>query len=106
MILRMDGSSFARLVRAVPGGVRIAVRVRPRARPRLTLEAGSLVIAVASAPVDGRATEEARRALAAALEVATSAVRLSAGPASRSKVFAVRGVTQDQATERLARSCR
>jgi uncharacterized protein YggU (UPF0235/DUF167 family) len=106
MIARMDASSLEPFVRTVRGGVRIGARVRPRSRPRLSVAGGALVIGVASAPVDGRATEEARRALAAAVEVPRSAVRLASGPATRSKVFAVAGVTREQAVERLARSCR
>src|SRR6266498_624315 len=49
-------------VRAVPGGVLVEVRVRPRSRPGWQITAGALVIRVAGAPVGGAATEEARRA--------------------------------------------
>ena len=42
-------------------------------------------------PEDGKATEEARRALAAAIGVARSDVRLISGARSRVKVFAVTG---------------
>jgi hypothetical protein len=51
-------------VRAVPEGVLVEVRVRPRSRPGWEISAGGLVIGVAAAPVGGVATEEARRALA------------------------------------------
>jgi uncharacterized protein YggU (UPF0235/DUF167 family) len=56
----------------------------------------ALVIAVTAPPVDGRATEAARRALAAALGVRPAAVRLRAGAASRDKLFDV-----DHAAEAL-----
>jgi hypothetical protein len=49
----------------------------------------ALVIAVAAPAVDGRATEAARRALAAALGVRPAAVSLRSGAASRDKLFAV-----------------
>ncbi len=47
-------------VRAVPGGVLVEVRVRPRSRPGWQITAGALVIRVAGPPVGGAATEEAR----------------------------------------------
>ena len=49
----------------------------------------ALVIAVHEPAVDGRATEAARRALAAALGVRRSEVALRAGAASRDKLFLV-----------------
>ncbi|MFF0153198.1 DUF167 domain-containing protein [Micromonospora sp. NPDC005203] len=49
----------------------------------------ALVIAVHEPAVDGRATEAARRALAAALGVRRSEVVLRAGAASRDKLFLV-----------------
>jgi uncharacterized protein YggU (UPF0235/DUF167 family) len=51
--------------------------------------------------VDGRATEEARRALAEALGVAPSRVRLRSGAAARDKVFEVDGTTAEEALGRL-----
>jgi uncharacterized protein YggU (UPF0235/DUF167 family) len=51
----------------------------------------ALVIAVTAPPVEGRATEAARRALAAALGVRRSVVALRAGLASRDKLFDVDG---------------
>ncbi|MGC4769973.1 DUF167 domain-containing protein [Micromonospora sp. DT44] len=49
----------------------------------------SLVIAVHAPAVDGRATEAARRALAAALGVRPAAVSLRTGATSRDKLFLV-----------------
>ena len=51
----------------------------------------ALVIAVHAPPVDGRATEAARRALAEALGVRPAQVTLRAGAASRDKLFEVTG---------------
>jgi uncharacterized protein len=84
-------------VRAVPGGVLVEVRVRPRSRPRWQITAGALMIRVAGAPVDGAATEEPRRALAKALGVAPSRVSLHRGERSRTKVFAAAGVDEEAA---------
>lgn len=73
----------------------IPVRVRPGASR--TKVGGSyagplgsaLVVAVTAPAVDGRATEAARKALAAALRVRPADVRLRAGAASRDKLFEV-----------------
>jgi uncharacterized protein YggU (UPF0235/DUF167 family) len=75
--------------------------VKPRSRTGVTLTDQGLVLGVGSAPVQGKATEEARRALAKALGVPPSAVELHAGSRSRSKVFAVRGVDVELARSRL-----
>ena len=88
-------------VRAVPGGVLVEVRVRPRSRPGWEIAAGSLVIRVAAAPVGGAATEEARHALAKALGVTPSRVSLHRGERSRTKVFTAAGVDAEEARAAL-----
>jgi uncharacterized protein YggU (UPF0235/DUF167 family) len=88
-------------VRERDGVVLIGVRVRPRARPGLELTDAGLVIRVAAPPEKGRATEEARRALAVALGVASSAVELRSGATARRKTFAVASVTVAEARSRL-----
>jgi uncharacterized protein YggU (UPF0235/DUF167 family) len=93
-------------VRETPGGVRIGVRVRPRSRPRIELRDDEVLVSVAAPPSDGRATEEARRALAAALGVPPSAVTLHVGARSRRKVFELAGVRADEAERRLRLACR
>ena len=63
---------------------------------------GDLVrIKVAEAPVDGRATEAARRALAAALGVPPASVALTTGRRSRTKHFRVGGLGCSQVRLRL-----
>jgi uncharacterized protein YggU (UPF0235/DUF167 family) len=68
--------------------MRIAIRVKPgSARPGVGGEhAGALVVAVSARAVDGKATEAALAAVAAAFGVRRSAVRLVFGAASRTKV--------------------
>lgn len=71
--------------------VRVALRVRPGAGR--TAVGGSyrdaLVVRVAAPAVDGRATEAALRALAAALGVRRGEVRLVRGATSRDKVIEI-----------------
>ena len=63
---------------------------------------GDLVrIRVAEAPVDGRATEAARRALAAALGVPPGSVALTTGWRARTKHFRVGGLGCSQVRLRL-----
>ena len=69
-------------------GAEFAVRVTPRAsRNRVTQDGEALRIAVTAPPVDGKATEAARRLLAEALGVAPSRLTLRGGAASRDKRF-------------------
>ncbi|TCB97955.1 DUF167 domain-containing protein [Micromonospora zingiberis] len=81
----------------------VAVRVKPGAsRARVGgrydgPHGPALVIAVNAPPVDGRATEAARRALAAALGVRPAAVSLRTGAASRDKIFVIASPTADLA---------
>lgn len=83
--------------RSQAGPLTIAVRVKPgtsRARVGGRHDGPygpALVVAVNAPPVDGRATEAARRALASALKVRPAAVTLRAGAASRDKLFMVDG---------------
>ena len=69
----------------------VSVRVIPRAGfTSVTPDGeGGFVIRVRAAPESGRATEEARRALARHLGVPASTVELRTGPRSRRKVFRV-----------------
>ena len=81
----------------------LSVRVIPRSsRPGIEVAERGVVVRVASAPVEGAATEEARRLLAAALGVPAGAIRLGTGARSRSKVFEVEGLEGDEMVRRLA----
>ena len=74
----------------------VTVRVVPRAG-RTSVEAGpeGIRVRVRAAPEGGKATEEARRAVAAAAGVPATNVRLVSGARSRTKVFEIEGVTAD-----------
>ena len=93
-------------VRATERGSLVEVRVRPRSRPAIALRDGGLVVSVAAPAVDGRATEEARRALAAALGVAPTSVVLRSGARSSRKTFVVDGIAPEEVSRRLSVACR
>jgi hypothetical protein len=74
----------------------VTVRVTPRSgRTAVEATAGGVVVRVRAAPEGGRATEEARQALAEALGVPASGVSLRSGARSRTKVFEVNGLTSN-----------
>jgi hypothetical protein len=83
--------------RAASGGVSVAVKVQPKARrpglqgTALTADGPGLRIAVSEPPEDGRANQAACAALAEALDVAASAVRVIAGATAREKLLFVSG---------------
>jgi uncharacterized protein YggU (UPF0235/DUF167 family) len=78
-----------------PAATTVAVRVKPgagRARVGGRYEGPlgpAVVVAVGAPPVDGRATEATRLALARALGVRPGTVALRSGAASRDKLFIV-----------------
>ncbi|MBI2238280.1 MAG: DUF167 domain-containing protein [Actinobacteria bacterium] len=80
----------------------VTVRVVPRSSRR-AVEVGpdGIVVRVQAPPEVGRATEEARRALAEALGVPPSSVSLRAGERSRTKVFEIEGLSLEEVRMRL-----
>ena len=86
----------------------VAVRVKPgssrvRVGGRYDGPHGpAVVVSVTAPPVDGRATEAAIRALAAALGLKRVTLSLRSGAASRDKIIAVTDAPSDLA-ERVAR---
>ena len=80
----------------------VTVRVMPRSG-RTAVEGGAddLRVRVRAAPEGGKATEEARRAIASALDIAPSRVRVLLGATSRTKVFEIEGFTADDLRVRL-----
>ena len=81
----------------------ITVRVTPRSG-RTAVENGpdGVVVRVRAAPEGGRATDEAARALAEALGVPRTRVRLRSGARSRKKVFEVEGLSPQDLEQRLS----
>ena len=87
--------SAAVAITELPGAIRIAVRVSPRAS-QSTIEgvhAGALKVRLAAPPVDGAANDELVRTIAKALRVPRGSVRIVGGMRARSKLVEVAGVT-------------
>ena len=66
------------------------------------LDDGSLAVRVAAPPVEGRANEALRKAVAKALGVAPSRVTLVRGERSREKTLSVEGIDAAGVRARLA----
>ncbi len=92
------------MIRATSNGVTIAVRAQPGAKKTAITgvygegAAAQLKIAVQAPPIEGRANEALVHFLAAIFGIPRANVDLVAGDLSRSKVFLLRGVTQERAT--------
>ncbi|MGB5133067.1 MAG: DUF167 family protein [Steroidobacteraceae bacterium] len=78
------------------GGLRIAVRIQPRAgADRICgVQGGRLKIRIAAAPVDDAANERLRRFVARLFDVPQAAVSLVQGGRSRDKLLAIAGVAR------------
>ncbi|MFZ5623070.1 MAG: DUF167 domain-containing protein [Gemmatimonadota bacterium] len=89
---------------AAPDGIRIRIRVQPRASRTAVagLHGNELKVRLAALPVDGAANEALVRFVAERLGVARRAVALVQGATSRSKVVAVAGVSLEAAARALA----
>lgn len=100
------------MLRAIAGGVTVAVRAQPGAkRTAITGIYGEgttaqLKIAAHAPPLEGRANEALIAFLADVFSVPKNAVELISGEISRSKVFLLRGVTLGQANAVLAKHIR
>jgi uncharacterized protein (TIGR00251 family) len=91
------------MLRAVKDGVTLAVRAQPGAKK--TAIAGiygegasaQLKIAVNAPPVEGRANDALIAFLAGFFSLSKSAIVLTSGASSRSKIFLMRGISVAQA---------
>ena len=88
---------------ATPDGVRLTLRVQPRAaRTQLAGRHGAaLKVRIAAPPVDGAANLELIRFLAELLGVSRAAVQLVAGHSGRTKSVVVRGLALSLVERRL-----
>ncbi len=88
---------------ATPGGVRLRLRVQPRASRSevVGLHGDTIRIRLAAPPVDGAANEELVRHLAETLGVPRRAVEITAGHGGRLKTVTVAGVNPAAAARAL-----
>ena len=95
------------MLRAVQGGVTLAVRAQPGAKKTTIIgiygegASAQLKIAVQAPPIEGRANTALVKFLAELFGIPKSSVELMTGELSRSKVFLLRGATLQQAQELL-----
>jgi uncharacterized protein len=91
------------VLRAVDGGVTLAVRAQPGAKKTKVIgtygegATAQLKIAVQAPPIEGRANSALIAFLADFFDVPRGSVELKSGELSRSKVFLLRGVTEQNA---------
>jgi uncharacterized protein len=82
----------------------LAVTVKPNAKAALvSFEHGTVSVRVKEPAREGRANEACRRALAKALGVAPTTLKLLRGERSRVKIFALLTLTPAEVSQRLAR---
>ncbi len=85
-------------------GLALKVRVLPRSsRTEASgVQDGALKLKITAPPVEGQANEACLRFLAEALGIRRSQVTLVAGPASKTKTFAISGLDRRELEQRLA----
>ena len=95
----MSGSPIT----AMPGGVRLRLRVQPRAsRDEVAGVAGDAIrVRLTAPPVEGAANEALVRFLADRRAISRSSVALVSGRTGRSKLVEVSGLTAEEASRRL-----
>jgi hypothetical protein len=99
--------AFGSILRATVEGVTLAVRAQPGAKKTAITgvygegAATQLKIAVHAPPLEGRANQALIAFLAETLGVPKNTVELKSGELSRSKVFLLRGVSQEKAEAAL-----
>ena len=86
-----------------PEGTILNVKAQPRSSKAGVdgLIGDAVKVRVKCAPVDGKANKMLQKLLAQWLGVSASAVSLASGMTGREKVFAVSGVSADEAKSRL-----
>jgi uncharacterized protein (TIGR00251 family) len=91
----------AGLASPVPGGIRLRLKVQPKARRNAILGVGpdrdglALRLAVGAPPENGKANAAVIALLAEAFDVAKAAVSVVAGATDRRKLVEIRGNSRD-----------
>jgi uncharacterized protein (TIGR00251 family) len=86
------------VIREIPGGVEISVRVIPRARKSemAGVRAGAVLIRLAAPPVDGAANAALVDFLGRWLDLPSRSIRVVSGERARLKRVAVSGTTVER----------
>ena len=96
------------MLRSAADGITLAVRAQPGAKRTAVTgvygegAAAQLKIAVHAPPLEGRANQALIAFLAESFSIPRSAIELTSGELSRSKVLLLRGVTLARGAARLA----
>ncbi len=101
--IRAGPSVIRQPTERTPDGVRIRLRIQPRASRTevVGLHGNEIRIRLSAPPVDGAANEALLRFLSDQLSVPRSAVRLISGESGRSKVVTISGVDVDEVAIKL-----
>jgi uncharacterized protein len=99
----MSSSGDGRCWSCLPHGIRLRLKVQPKARRNLIVGVGpdrdgpALRVAVGAPPEDGKANAAVIALLAEAFDVAKAAVSVVAGATDRRKLVEIRGNSRDLA---------
>ena len=85
----------------------IIVQVQPNANQNkvVRFENGVWHLKIAAPPVKGKANQELSKFLSAILGVSRGSLSIAKGMTSKRKVIVIQGLTQDQVTGQLYKSC-
>jgi uncharacterized protein len=85
-------------IQATGRGVRLTVRVQPRASDNriVGVHGEALKVRLTAPPVDGAANEALVELLAGTFGIPTRAITIVAGMSSRTKVVELEGITEDR----------
>ena len=87
------------------GGIRVTVRVQPRASSNelAGLHGDAIKVRLTAPPVDGAANEALQQFLADTFGVPVRAVTIVSGATSRTKIVEVAGITEDRVRQMVER---
>ena len=91
------------VISAVAGGIRLQIRVMPRASKATVagVRDGRLIVRVNAAPVDGAANDAVVDLLSSVLDLPRRAINIVSGHTAREKTIVVAGITEADARQRL-----
>jgi uncharacterized protein (TIGR00251 family) len=90
-------------VQATPSGVRVTVRVQPRAASNeiVGLHGDALKIRLTAPPVDGAANAALVQFLSSTFDIPAGAITIRSGAGSRTKIVEMNGVSEARLTQLL-----